>query len=158
MGFLNDAIPPAARAAIEAKGGGRAPTVTIFGGEDALVNVEPLQDKARAAVGDIVNGVMRVVNKALPTAIAATATLQYRGSQGSFLSYLQDNNIKLMCKFLQIGADNSDLIGYPTNAANSLLSNYSGFVLCENAVIEITGTVIEETAIEDMLNSGVFME
>lgn len=158
MGFLNDAIPPAARAAIEAKGGGRAPTVTIFGGEDALVNVEPLQDKARAAVGDIVNGVMRVVNKALPTAIAATATLQYRGSQGSFLSYLQDNNIKLMCKFLQIGADNSDLIGYPTNAANSLLSNYSGFVLCENAVIEITGTVIEETAIEDMLNAGVFME
>ena len=158
MGFLNDAIPPAARAAIEAKGGGRAPTVTIFGGEDALVNVEPLQDKARAAVGDIVNGVMRVVNKALPTAIAATATLQYRGSQGSFLSYLQDNNIKLMCKLLQIGADNSDLIGYPTNAANSLLSNYSGFVLCENAVIEITGTVIEETAIEDMLNSGVFME
>lgn len=158
MGFLNDAIPPAARAAIEAKGGGRAPTVTIFGGEEALVNVEPLQDKARSAIGDIVNGVMRVVNKALPTAIAATATLQYRGTQGSFLSYLQDNNIKLMCKFFQIGADNSDLIGYPTNAANSLLSNYSGFVLCENAVIEITGTVIEESAIEDMLNAGVFME
>lgn len=150
----NESIFPARRAelGIQPKG------VTIFGGEDALVNVEPLQDKARAAVGDIVNGVMRVVNKALPTAIAATATLQYRGSQGSFLSYLQDNNIKLMCKFFQIGADNSDLIGYPTNAANSLLSNYSGFVLCENAVIEIAGTVIEETAIEDMLNAGVFME
>lgn len=150
----NESIFPARRAEFGIQPQG----VTIFGGEDALVNVEPLQDKARAAVGDIVNGVMRVVNKALPTAIAATATLQYRGSQGSFLSYLQDNNIKLMCKFLQIGADNSDLIGYPTNAANSLLSNYSGFVLCENAVIEIAGTVIEETAIEDMLNAGVFME
>ena len=158
MGFLNDAIPPAARAAIEAKGGGRAPTVTIFGGDDALVNVEPLQEKARAAVDDIINGVMRVANKALPAAIAASAALQYRGSQGSFLSYLQDNNIKLMCKFFQIGADNSDLIGYPTNAANSLLSTYSGFVLCENAVIEITGTVIEEEAIEDLLNKGIFME
>lgn len=150
----NESIFPTRRAELGIQPQG----VTIFGGADALVNVEPLQDKARAAVGDIVNGVMRVVNKALPTAIAATATLQYRGSQGSFLSYLQDNNIKLMCKFLQIGADNSDLIGYPTNAANSLLSNYSGFVLCENAVIEITGTVIEETAIEDMLNAGVFME
>jgi hypothetical protein len=150
----NESIFPARRAELGIQPQG----VTVFGGEDALVNVEPLQDKARAAVGDIVNGVMRVVNKALPAAVAASAALQYRGSQGSFLSYLQDNNIKLMCKFFQIGADNSDLIGYPTNAANSLLSNYSGFVLCENAVIEITGTVIEEEAIEDLLNKGVFME
>lgn len=150
----NESIFPARRAELGIQPQG----VTVFGGEDALVNVEPLQEKARAAVDDIINGVMRVANKALPAAIAASAALQYRGSQGSFLSYLQDNNIKLMCKFFQIGADNSDLIGYPTNAANSLLSNYSGFVLCENAVIEIAGTVIEETAIEDMLNAGVFME
>lgn len=150
----NESIFPARRAELGIQPQG----VTVFGGEDALVNVEPLQEKARAAVDDIINGVMRVANKALPAAIAASAALQYRGSQGSFLSYLQDNNIKLMCKFFQIGADNSVLIGYPTNAANSLLSNYSGFVLCENAVIEITGTVIEETAIEDMLNAGVFME
>ena len=119
---------------------------------------QELKSTARDSLTDIVGGVMQVVNKALPAAIAASAALQYRGSQGSFLSYLQDNNIKLMCKFFQIGADNSDLIGYPTNAANSLLSNYSGFVLCENAVIEITGTVIEEEAIEDLLNKGVFME
>ena len=150
----NESIFPARRAELGIQPQG----VTVFGGEDALVNVEPLQEKARAAVDDIINGVMRVANKALPAAIAASAALQYRGSQGSFLSYLQDNNIKLMCKFFQIGADNSDLIGYPTNAANSLLSSYSGFVLCENAVIEITGTVIEEEAIEDMLNAGVFME
>jgi len=150
----NESIFPARRAELGIQPQG----VTVFGGEDALVNVEPLQEKARAAVDDIINGVMRVANKALPAAIAASAALQYRGSQGSFLSYLQDNNIKLMCKFFQIGADNSDLIGYPTNAANSLLSNYSGFVLCENAVIEISGTVIEEEAIEDMLNAGVFME
>ena len=150
----NESIFPARRAELGIQPQG----VTVFGGEDALVNVEPLQEKARAAVDDIINGVMRVANKALPAAIAASAALQYRGSQGSFLSYLQDNNIKLMCKFFQIGADNSDLIGYPTNAANSLLSNYSGFVLCENAVIEISGTVIEEEAIEDMLNAGFFME
>jgi hypothetical protein len=158
MAFLNDAIPPAARAAIEARGGGRAPSVTVFGGEDALVNVEPLQAKARSAVGDIIDGVVRVVNKALPAAIAATASLQYRGTQGSFLSYLAANNIVIKYKFFQIGADNSDLIGYPTHAANSLLSNYSGFVLCENAVIAIGGSAIEEQAIEDMLNAGVFIE
>ena len=150
----NESIFPARRAELGIQPQG----VTVFGGEDALVNVEPLQEKARAAVDDIINGVMRVANKALPAAIAASAALQYRGSQGSFLSYLQDNNIKLMCKFFQIGADNSDLIGYPTNASNSLLSNYSGFVLCENAVIEISGTVIEEEAIEDLLNKGVFIE
>ena len=117
-----------------------------------------LKSAARDSLSDVVNGVMRVVNKALPAAIAATASLQYRGTQGSFLSYIPANNIVIKYKFFQISADNSDLIGYPTHAANSLLSNYSGFVLCENAVISIGGTVIEEQAIEDMLNAGVFIE
>ena len=117
-----------------------------------------LKSAARDSLSDVVNGVMRVVNKALPAAIAATASLQYRGTQGSFLSYIPANNIVIKYKFFQISADNSDLIGYPTHAANSLLSNYSGFVLCENAVISIGGTVIEEQAIEDLLNAGVFIE
>lgn len=117
-----------------------------------------LKSAARDSLSDVVNGVMRVVNKALPAAIAATASLQYRGTQGSFLSYIDTNYISLRAKFFTIAADNSDLIGYPTHAANSLLSNYSGFVLCENAVISIGGTVIEEQAIEDLLNAGVFIE
>lgn len=117
-----------------------------------------LKSAARDSLSDVVNGVMRVVNKAIPAAIAATASLQYRGTQGSFLSYISSNYINLRAKFFTIAADNSDLIGYPTHAANSLLSNYSGFVLCENAVISIGGTVIEEQAIEDFLNAGVFIE
>lgn len=58
-----------------------------------------LKNTARDGLSDLVTGVLQVANKALPAAIAASAALQYRGSQGSFLSYLQDNNIKLMCKF-----------------------------------------------------------
>ena len=158
MAFLNDAIPPAARAAIEARGGGRAPTVTVFGGEDALVNVDSLKDSASGALSDIVNGVSRVINKALPAAIAASASLQYRGTQGNFLAYLDSNPILLQARFFSIPADNSDKIGFPSYAANTLLSGLSGFVLCENAVIEISGTVSEEQAIEDLLNAGVFIE
>lgn len=153
--MLNDAIPPRARESLGLQGG---KSVTLLGGENALVNIDGLKSAARDSISDVVNGVMRVVNKALPAAIAATASLQYRGTQGSFLSYLSTNYINLRAKFFQIAGDNSDLIGYPTHAANSLLSNYSGFVLCENAVIAIGGTVIEEQAIEDLLNAGVFIE
>lgn len=147
----NESIFPARRAALGLEPQG----VTVFGGEDALVNVEPLQEKARSALGDIIGGVLQVANKALPAALAACASVQFRGTQGSFLAFI--TNIRFTARFISISDDRSDFIGYPCERVVAL-GQLAGFTLCENATISISGTVIEEEAIEDLLNKGVFIE
>lgn len=147
----NESIFPARRAELGIQPQG----VTIFGGEDALVNVEPLKNSAREALTDIVGGVMQVVNKAMPAALAACASVQFRGTQGSFLAFI--TNIRLTARFISISDDRSDFIGYPCERVVAL-GQLAGFTLCENATISISGTVIEEEAIEDLLNKGVFIE
>lgn len=147
----NESIFPARRAALGLEPQG----VTVFGGEDALVNVEPLQEKARSAIGDIIGGVLQVANKALPAALAACASVQFRGTQGSFLAFI--TNIRFTARFISISDDRSDFIGYPCERVVAL-GQLAGFTLCENATISISGTVIEEEAIEDLLNKGVFIE
>lgn len=147
----NESIFPARRAELGIQPQG----VTVFGGEDALVNVEPLKNSAREALTDIVGGVMQVVNKALPAALAACASVQFRGTQGSFMAFVTP--IRLTARFISISDDRSDFIGYPCERVVAL-GQLSGFTLCENATISISGTVIEEEAIEDLLNKGVFIE
>ena len=147
----NESIFPARRAELGIQPQG----VTVFGGEDALVNVEPLKNSAREALTDIVGGVMQVVNKALPAALAACASVQFRGTQGSFMAFVTP--IRLTARFISISDDRSDFIGYPCERVVAL-GQLAGFTLCENATISISGTVIEEEAIEDMLNKGVFIE
>jgi hypothetical protein len=147
----NESIFPARRAELGIQPQG----VTVFGGEDALVNVEPLKNSARDALTDIVGGVMQVVNKALPAALAACASVQFRGTQGSFMAFVTP--IRLTARFISISDDRSDFIGYPCERVVAL-GQLAGFTLCENATISISGTVIEEEAIEDLLNKGVFIE
>lgn len=147
----NESIFPARRAELGIQPQG----VTVFGGEDALVNVEPLKNSAREALTDIVGGVMQVVNKALPAALAACASVQFRGTQGSFMAFVTP--IRLTARFISISDDRSDFIGYPCERVIAL-GQLAGFTLCENATISISGTVIEEEAIEDLLNKGVFIE
>ena len=129
--------------------------VTVFGGEDALVNVEPLKNSARDALSDIVGGVLQVANKALPAALAACASVQFRGTQGSFMAFVTP--IRLTARFISISDDRSDFIGYPCERVIAL-GQLAGFTLCENATISISGTVIAEEAIEDLLNKGVCIE
>lgn len=147
----NESIFPARRAELGIQPQG----VTVFGGEDALVNVEPLKNSARDALSDIVGGVMQVVNKAMPAALAACASVQFRGTQGSFKAFVTP--IRLTSRFIRITDDRSDFIGYPCERVVAL-GQLAGFTLCENATISISGTVVEEEAIEDLLNKGVFIE
>ena len=116
---------------------------------------QELKSTARDSLTDIVGGVMQVVNKAMPAALAACASVQFRGTQGSFLAFI--TNIRLTARFISISDDRSDFIGYPCERVVAL-GQLAGFTLCENATISISGTVIEEEAIEDLLNKGVFIE
>lgn len=117
--------------------------------------VESLADTAKGALGDLLQGVGRVVNKALPAAIAASATLSYRGTMGSWQAFLQP--ISLVSKYMQISSDNSDRIGYPSHRIGSL-QYCSGFVLCEHAAIEIDGTLPEQQQIVAFLERGFYIE
>lgn len=114
-----------------------------------------LKNTARDGLSDLVTGVLQVANKALPAALAACASVQFRGTQGSFLAFI--TNIRFTARFIQISDDKSDFIGYPCERIVAL-GQLSGFTLCENATISISGTVIEEEAIETLLNKGVFIE
>lgn len=114
-----------------------------------------LKNTARDGLSDLVTGVLQVANKALPAALAACASVQFRGTQGSFLAFI--TNIRFTARFIQISDDKSDFIGYPCERVVAL-GQLAGFTLCENATISISGTVIEEEAIEDLLNKGVFIE
>lgn len=124
--------------------------------------VDWVQDKALdlgAGVKNAVSGVLSSFNKILPsvipTATAAMAALSFRGSQGSFASLTQP--ITITARFLPIADENRGKIGRPLYTL-SVLGNYSGFVLCEAATIEISGMVEEETAIEQFLNGGLYLE
>lgn len=114
-----------------------------------------LKSAARDSLSDIVGGVLQVANKALPAALAACASVQFRGTQGSFMAFVTP--IRLTARFISISDDRSDFIGYPCERVIAL-GQLSGFTLCENATISISGTVIEEEAIEELLNKGVFIE
>lgn len=117
--------------------------------------VTELKSTARDSLTDIVDGVLQVANKALPAALAACASVQFRGTQGSFMSFVTP--IRLTARFISISDDRSDFIGYPCERVVAL-GQLAGFTLCEHATISISGTVIEEEAIEDLLNKGVFIE
>lgn len=101
-------------------------------------------------------GLKRVVDKIAPTAIAASATLQHTGGQGSFVEYLQP--AYLYSNFIYLEDDRHDYIGWPCHQILSL-GNVSGFTLCENVQIEAAGATVEELEIiKQFLESGVFIE
>ena len=113
-------------------------------------------DSARNAVNTIVQDSPRIVDKALPAALAACASLQYKGAQGSFESFMTPWYLRT--RFLYIDTDRSAYIGYPLHTVTQL-SNLSGFCLCEGAVFENANAEIDEvTAIEAFMNNGFFLE
>lgn len=123
---------------------------------DALSDrVDALVDKGKAALGDVLSSVGAVVDKYAPSMIAGLATAQFRGRQGSFMSFVIP--IRFSARFFTIAPDRHAEIGYPLHGTRTL-STLSGFVLCENAKVPLTTSQTEQAAVEAFLNSGVFLE
>ena len=98
----------------------------------------------------------KIANKVLPSALAASASLQYMGSQGSFVDFLQPAYLQTSC--FHIEADKHVYIGWPCHKT-LILGSLSGFTLCENAQVEIYGATVEELEIiKQFLESGVYIE
>lgn len=111
--------------------------------------------KAKDAIGGLISSVNKVMPNMLPTATAALAEVQFRGSQGNFATTLYP--IVLKCEFLRTSDPLPERYGYPCNEFRAL-GGVSGFVLCKDAQVRISGTIDEEEVIEAFLNQGAFMD
>lgn len=112
-------------------------------------------DKAKMAVTGLVNSVNKVMPNMLPTATAALAEMSFRGSQGNFATTVYP--IVLKCEFLRTADPLPERYGFPCNEFRAL-GGVSGFVLCKDAQVKISGTIDEEEAIEQFLNNGCYLD
>ena len=123
--------------------------------EDAKALIyEPFQN--------VVSSTIQIAKKAVPTALSASASVQYLGGTPSFASFLQPWNLR--SKFLLIGPDRHERIGWPCESFQTL-NTLSGFVMCENVRLEIPGTanasgatLEEQQLIKQYLENGCFIE
>ena len=130
--------------------------------EKSTIVIEQAKDNMREPLQNILEGAARIIKKAVPTALAACASLQYTGGRASFASYLQP--IHLRSKYIVLGQDRHDRIGYPLEHYR-VLNTLSGFVQCDNVRIEIpatatkSGATLEEAQlIKQYLEAGCYIE
>ena len=121
----------------------------------AISTAQGVVSNAKDSINGLIGSVSKVMPNMLPTVAACLATLSYRGTQGNFATVSYP--IVLTASFLDIAGIAPDKYGYPY-CKNRPLSNFDGFVLCQNARCTISGTIIEEQAIEEFLNGGVYLD
>ena len=117
---------------------------------------------AKRALADPLSTLMRVLNKAVPAAIASCASLQYTGGIGSFENFLSP--LYLRMKFFQVDGDRAAFVGRPC-CKTVTLSTLTGFCLCENVKLDLPGssteppaTLEEQQIVVQYLEAGVYIE
>lgn len=128
---------------------------------EAVQTADILIDNARAKLQDPLETIERVAAKAIPASLAACASLQYTGGQGSFANFLQP--IMLTAKFFITDPQRIAYVGRPYHQV-SQLSVLSGYVKCRHVIFDVgasTGagpTLEEQQIIKAYLESGCFIE
>lgn len=127
--------------------------------------LEPAQQivvGAKTLMSDPLRYLSQAAAKAIPAAIAASASLQYTGGQGSFCNFLYPWVVR--CKYLRVDGNRADFIGQPLNKLRPL-SVLTGYCKCQNVKLDLPGTSTEPTATIDelqivvrYLEAGVFLE
>lgn len=79
------------------------------------------------------------------------------GSTGSFLPYFDDENIYITAKFMDIADENLAEAGRPLYQIKQI-NTLSGYILCQDADCQITGTQEEAQKVNSYMNSGFFYE
>lgn len=104
----------------------------------------------------------QAATKAIPAAIAASASLQYTGGQGTFSNFLHPWVVR--SKYLRVDGNREDFIGKPLCKLR-LLSLLSGYCKCQNVKLNLTGsaqeppaTIDEQEIVVRYLEAGVFLE
>lgn len=84
-------------------------------------------------------------------------TVQGMGNSGSYMAFHDSDNLYLLSRFNHIVDENLAEIGrplYKTRVINTL----SGYILCDKADCQITGTQAEAQKINEYMNTGFFYE
>lgn len=130
--------------------------------EKTTVLVQQAKSDLADNLQSVISSTMEIAKKAVPTALAASASVQYLGGTPSFASFLQPWNLR--SKFLLAGNDRHTRIGWPCESFETL-STLSGFVMCESVRLEIPGTATtsgatleEQQLIKQYLENGCFIE
>lgn len=130
--------------------------------EKTTVIVEQAKDNLKEPLMNVFNSAAQIAKKAVPTALAASASVQYLGGNASFASFLQPVHVR--SKFLLIGTDRGATIGYPLEQYQ-MLSALSGFVMCENVKLDLAATATtggatleEQQLIKQYLENGCYIE
>lgn len=130
--------------------------------EKTTVIVEQAKDNLKEPLMNVFNSAAQIAKKAVPTALAASASVQYLGGNASFASFLQPVHVR--SKFLLIGTDRGATIGYPLEQYQQL-SVLSGFVMCENVKFDLAATATtggatleEQQLIKQYLENGCYIE
>ena len=130
--------------------------------EKTTVIVEQAKDSLKEPLMNVFNSAAQIAKKAVPTALAASASVQYLGGNASFASFLQPVHVR--SKFLLIGTDRGATIGYPLEQYQTL-SALSGFVMCENVKFDLAATATtggatleEQQLIKQYLENGCYIE
>lgn len=130
--------------------------------EKATVLVQQAKLELSDNLQSVISSTMDIAKKAVPTALAASASVQYLGGTPSFASFLQPWNLR--SKFLLAGNDRHTRIGWPCESFETL-NTLSGFVMCESVRLEIPGTATasgatleEQQMIKQYLENGCFIE
>lgn len=109
-----------------------------------------------SGISTIESGISKAVGKAIPTAIAAAATPQIQGSQGTYLDFIRP--VYLASYFMNIESDRHVYIGHVLHEVRTL-SALSGFTVCNNVQLDIAGATVEEIdIIKTILETGVILE
>lgn len=119
-------------------------------------------EHAKDQLADPLRYLSQAATKAIPAAIAASASLQYTGGQGSFCNFLYPWIVR--CKYLRVDGNRSGFIGRPLCKLRPL-SVLTGYCKCQNVKLDLPGTSTEPTATIDelqivvrYLEAGVFLE
>lgn len=130
--------------------------------EKTTIITEQAKDNLKEPLMNVFNSAAQIAKKAVPTALAASASVQYLGGNASFASFLQPVHVR--SKFLLIGTDRGATIGYPLEQYQQL-SALSGFVMCENVKFDLAATATtggatleEQQLIKQYLESGCYIE
>lgn len=128
----------------------------------ALEPAQQIVAGAKTIITDPLRYLSQAAAKAIPAAIAASASLQYTGGQGSFSNFLQPINLRT--KFFGVNGYRNTYIGgalYATRVLNTL----TGYCKCSDVKLDLPGTGTEPTAtLEEQqiavryLESGFYIE
>lgn len=149
-------VMDAARSAVEAA----RPMVQNV--TQALEPAQQIVAGAKTLMSDPLRYLSQAATKAIPAAIAASASLQYTGGQGSFSNFLYP--WVLRSKYLRVDGNREAYIGKPLCKVRPL-SILSGYCKCQNVKVNLTGsaqeppaTIDEQEIVVRYLEAGVYLE